>query len=282
MKEEYDRETAILYEQWEENYAQHNLSEKAEVERKLEGIYHYLWEKCPICGFQSKTYDQAKTHFITEHSKKYGKDFDSFLKHYKRYTQKLVDRIDKETEKRLQKDFDAEMFQKALTEDVSQRDDLSNMTIVLAKKAYEELNHEWDEQLRCSQCKLSVPFVKKMNDSTGEIEEWDNSVREHINTQIRLGDTAHTELAKYYNKMRALSEGKNPYTESEQLSKDTPIKEDADTALMKSSTESSELHKEELSESKEDKIPYLVKVFSKEMKEKLSKKKKHKLARKTR
>jgi len=80
--------------------------------------------------------------------------------------------------------------------------------------------------------------------------------------------------------MRALSKGKNPYEESEQLSKDTPQKEDTDTALMKSTTEPSTETKEELAKNLPDKN--LLTIFSEEVYTELSKKKKKELRRKTR
>ena len=295
-KEEYDRETAILYEQWEkeneekkkkrikklrESFSPKIKEELRKKEKKeVEKLTKKLWKSCQICGFESKTYDEAETHYLEDHSKRYGANFKEFLSAFVRTVQKIRKELDQKADQIIEEDLKKEVFHRSLIEGSQKtRDDLSKMTIVFAQKAYEELCHEWDTQQRCSLCKQSVPFAKEIDARTEDVLAWDYSVRDHINTMIKKGDTEHTELAKYFNKMRALSQGKNPYKESEQLS---TKKDKVDIALMKSTTESSTETKEELTKSN---LPdkNLLKIFSEEVCTELSKKKKkHKLARKTR
>ena len=235
-------------------------------------------KQCEICGKAFKKPYEFVSHWLDLHQISFG-EYSDFKKRYPKYIKKLLSRVNKETEERMRKDFEAEMFQLSLrTKNLPQRNDLGKMGILIATNIYEELCHEWDVQQRCSICKQSVPFVRKINDSTGEIEESDNSVREHINTMIRKGDKPHLELAKHFNNMKALSEGQNPYKEEkseESLSKDVNSSTLAESITQKA-------QREQLSEPKNLPDKNLLVIFAPELVETLSKKKKKQIGRKTR
>ena len=277
-----EQENYVLKKKLRESFSPKIKEELRKKEKKeVEKLTKKLWKSCQVCGFESKTYEEAEKHYIEDHSKRYGDNFKEFLSAFVRTVQKIRKELDQKADKILEEDLRKEVLQRALIEPQKTRDDLSKMTIYLAQNAYEELCHEWDTQQRCSLCKQSVPFAKEIDASTEDVLSWDYSVRDHINTMIRKGDKEHAELAKYFNKMRALSKGKNPYKESEELSKEATKKEKVDLALLKSTTESSTETKEELAKSN---LPdkNLLTIFSEEVYADLSKKKKKELRRKTR
>ena len=261
-----------------DKYVELKEGKEAEEKEKLE---KRLWKTCQLCGSEFKTYDEAETHYQTDHSERYGDNFIEFLSAYAKAVLKIRSELDEKADKILEEDLKKEVFHRALIEPQKTKDQLSKFTLDIARSEAQEINGEIEKGY-CRVCNLGVPFVKK-EDEEGNIIQSDNSVEDHWNTQIELGSEPHRKLREYYRKMEALSKGKNPYKESEQLSKDSTKKEKVDTALMKSTTESSIETKEELTKSN---LPdkNLLKIFSEEVYSELSEKQKkeHKLARKTR
>ena len=269
------------------------IQELKEGKKKKEKLQRRLWKTCQLCGFESKTYNQAETHFMTDHSQRYGNCFIEFLSAYIKSVQKIRSELDQKADKIIEEDLKKELLHRALIEPQKTVDQLSKFTLEIARSEAQEIRGELEKGY-CRACGQTAPFVKKTTEEfcEGEIEDADYTVLDHWNTMESLGDENlgsenHRKLREYYRKMEILSKGKNPYKESEQLSKDTPIAKDTDTHLVPRVTESSELHKEDLS--KEEKLEKAVKkldplilLFPEELAEKLKEKKKNKLARKTR
>lgn len=228
---------------------------KEELSELRKEEFEKEFKKCPICGASNfkGCVKSFLSHWFENHESKYG-DYTDFRKSYAKHLSKLNKRLDKEYDRSVSKKLDLELFMKALRNPATKREELAKKMIMpLIRKTFQELRHTIFEQKMCPICHLSS-FL----DELGEPIK-DETVEKHMQRM-------HSKEWEYYLNLGRATEGNLQALseEKEELS--------TDSKLVQIVTKKEE--------SKETKT--LAKAFSRELVEKLSKKKKHKLARKTR
>jgi len=117
------------------------LKEEKEEEKK-EKLEKRLWKTCQLCGSEFKSYEEAETHYLTDHSERYGDNFKEFLSAYARTVKKIRSELDQKADKILEEDLKKEVFHRALIEPQKTRDDLSKFTLEICRSEYQEIRDE--------------------------------------------------------------------------------------------------------------------------------------------
>lgn len=264
MKEEYDRETEILYERWSEKENEPRAKKILEElrERKIPKI-----TKCLLCSQTFENTKQFMYHWEGNHKKLYG-EFPQFLSKYEKYIQQVNTKIDSELQEKMNKELEREYFHRAIITPQKTRDDLAmKFTIPLIRKEKEDLEHSMDMGV-CPICNLTEPILDSENQVTSE------TIEEHMKKH-------HWQEWNRYVELYQASKGNlQALSDPEELARTMNSKEDADAFLIKSTTN----YKREREQLRKSDRPNktLLTLFGKETLQELSKKeRKGKLKRKT-